>query len=240
MALPAGRYGVTKNQLLKIKKLPMNTMKLIEELAEKYDLLGTAAFKNSTSVVTDSSDLVESGAVYDALAEKCDNSVIGTVEDGANPTKSYAIGEHMVRGGKFCTVTSPVTTSSTWVEGSNYTSGDVASVCADRQTGSVGSPNEKITLDANDNKVIRVGSVVNFRVRFTVNEAITNTSFTTLFVMPSFAKPLLPDSIFQINSRSAPYNLTGVGVYIEGSRNVGTKANIPASVYEVHGCYLAE
>lgn len=67
MALPAGRYGVTKNQLLKIKKLPMNTIKLIEELTEKYDLLGTAAFKNSTSVVTDSTDLVESGAVYDAI-----------------------------------------------------------------------------------------------------------------------------------------------------------------------------
>ena len=37
MALPAGRYGVTKNQLLKIKKLPMNTIKLIEELTEKYE-----------------------------------------------------------------------------------------------------------------------------------------------------------------------------------------------------------
>ena len=67
MALPAGRYGVTKNQLLKIKKLPMNTIKLIEELTEKFNLLGTAAFKNSTSVVTQSTDLVESGTVFDAL-----------------------------------------------------------------------------------------------------------------------------------------------------------------------------
>ena len=67
MALPAGRYGVTKNQLLKIKKLPMNTIKLIEELTEKFNLLGTAAFKNSTSVVTESSDLVESGAVKDIV-----------------------------------------------------------------------------------------------------------------------------------------------------------------------------
>lgn len=94
MALPAGRYGVTKNQLLKIKKLPMNTIKLIEELA----------------------------------LNKADNSVIGTVEDGTNPTKTYAVWEHMVRGGKFCTVTSPVTTSSTWVLNGNYVEGDVASV----------------------------------------------------------------------------------------------------------------
>ena len=75
MALPAGRYGVTKNQLLKIKKLPMNTIKLIEELTEKFDLLGTSAFKNSTSVVTDSSDLVESGAVYTALQGKADMAI---------------------------------------------------------------------------------------------------------------------------------------------------------------------
>ena len=92
MALPAGRYGVTKNQLLKIKKLPMNTIKLIEELTEN----------------------------------KADNSVIGTVENGTNPTKSYAVGEHFIRNGKFCTVTVAVTTSSTWTEGGNYTSGDVA------------------------------------------------------------------------------------------------------------------
>ena len=57
---------------------------------------------------------------------KCDNSVIGTVEDETNPTKAYAVGEHMIRGGKFCTVTVPVTTSSTWTLGSNYVEGDVA------------------------------------------------------------------------------------------------------------------
>ena len=266
MALPAGRYGVTKNQLLKIKKLPMNTIKLIEELTEKFDLLGTAAFKNSTSVVTQSTDLVESGvvkdivgwgnknlfnptvdsisgyvsivknadntytangtsqtnisydigtftfkantiymlsgcptglssevylrasnnnftiqkqdkgsgiaisfdtditlninirvgtgqtlnnvvfspmielgsvktayepyhaSVSDSLAEKCDNSVIGTVEDGTNPTKAYAVNEFMVRDGAFCQVTAPVTTSSTWTEGSNYTKKSIAEV----------------------------------------------------------------------------------------------------------------
>ena len=78
MALPAGRYGVTKNQLLKIKKLPMNTIKLIEDLYEKYSLLGSAAFKNSTSVVTESSDLVESGAVKELVGwgnkNLCDTS----------------------------------------------------------------------------------------------------------------------------------------------------------------------
>lgn len=107
MALPAGRYGVTKNQLLKIKKLPMNTIKLIEELTEKFNLLGTAAFKNSISVVTESSDLVESGAVYTALQGKVDNSVIGTVE-GANASKAWSVGEHFISGGQFKEVTQPI------------------------------------------------------------------------------------------------------------------------------------
>ena len=62
----------------------------------------------------------------DVVPNKCDNSVIGTVEDGVNPTKSYAVGEHMIRGGKFCTITSPVTTSSTWTLGSNYVEGTIA------------------------------------------------------------------------------------------------------------------
>lgn len=101
MALPAGRYGVTKNQLLKIKKLPMNTIKLIEELTEKFNLLGTAAFKNSTSVVTESSDLVESGAVYTALQGKADNSVIGTVEDANASTHTYSAGQGFICDGQF-------------------------------------------------------------------------------------------------------------------------------------------
>ena len=66
----------------------------------------------------------------DVVPTKADNSVIGTVEDGATASKAWSVGEHFIRGGKFCTVTVPVTTSSTWTEGSNYTSGDVAEMLA--------------------------------------------------------------------------------------------------------------
>lgn len=103
MALPAGRYGVTKNQLLKIKKLPMNTIKLIEELTEKFDLLGTAAFKNSTSVVTDSTDLVESGAVKDIVGwgnknlcyyKGVNNTVVAQCKNGVTYTFSLTSTGH--------------------------------------------------------------------------------------------------------------------------------------------------
>ena len=108
MALPAGRYGVTKNQLLKIKKLPMNTIKLIEELTEKFDLLGSAAFKDSVSVVTESSDLVESGAVYSALQGKTNNTVITNNFETENYSRAYAVGEHFMNDGVLRTVKATV------------------------------------------------------------------------------------------------------------------------------------
>lgn len=64
-------------------------------------------------------------SVADSLEEKADNTAIAPTENGTNPTKSYSVGEHMKRGRKFCTVTSPVTTSSTWTLGSNYVEGAV-------------------------------------------------------------------------------------------------------------------
>jgi len=65
---------------------------------------------------------------------KADNTVIGTVEDGTNPTKSYAVGEHFIRNRKFCTVTVEVTTSSTWTLGSNYVEGTIADNLVKRDT----------------------------------------------------------------------------------------------------------
>ena len=65
--------------------------------------------------------------VKDDLDEnKVDNSVIGTVEDGAKPSKPYAVGEHFIRNGKFCTCISAVTTSSDWTLNTNYVEGTIA------------------------------------------------------------------------------------------------------------------
>lgn len=92
MALPAGRYGVTKNQLLKIKKLPMNTIKLLEELFES----------------------------------KCDNTVIAPVENGSIASQAYAVGEHFIRDGAFCTCKQAISQGGSFTLGTNYTAGDVA------------------------------------------------------------------------------------------------------------------
>lgn len=91
--------------------------------------LGTASTKNSTSVVTDSTDLVESGAVYTALQGKVDNSVIAPVENGSTVQKSggYAVGTHAIRNGAFITWKNAKAQGETINDASDYTSGDVAS-----------------------------------------------------------------------------------------------------------------
>ena len=102
----------------------------------KLRLYFTTAFTSDDTIVfkpmirladdTDSTYQPHAETNRELTVNKADNSVIGTVEDGTNPTKSYAVGEHMIRGGKFCTVTSPVTTSSTWTLGGNYVEGTIA------------------------------------------------------------------------------------------------------------------
>ena len=51
-------------------------------------------------------------SVSDSLAEKCDNSVIGTVE-GANASKAWSVGEHFIKDGQFKEVTQPIANGGT-------------------------------------------------------------------------------------------------------------------------------
>ena len=62
--------------------------------------------------------------------QKCDNSVIALVEDQPTCQKSsgYAVGEHFIRDGAFCTCKQAISQGGSFTLGTNYTSGDVASV----------------------------------------------------------------------------------------------------------------
>ena len=62
---------------------------------------------------------------------KTDNSVIGTVEDGATASQAYAVGSHFIRNKAFCTVTSAISANESLVGSSKFTSGDVAGNIAD-------------------------------------------------------------------------------------------------------------
>ena len=174
--------------------------------------------------------------------EKCDNSVIAPVENQSTCQKSggYAVGEHFIRDGAFCTVTQAISSGGTLTEGTNYTSGDVASVCADRQRGEVTNINENITVDSSIRYFERVGQVVNFKIRFTVNNAFSSGSTAILFYIPTFAVPLVEDIYYPIFNRTAPYNVTQVSAYVPASRAVGINANLPIGTYDIQGCYITK
>lgn len=62
----------------------------------------------------------------DIVLNKCDNSVIGTVEDGATASQAYAVGSHAIRNGAFITWKNAKAQGETINDASDYTSGDVA------------------------------------------------------------------------------------------------------------------
>jgi hypothetical protein len=157
----------------------------------------------------------------DVVPNKCDNTVIGTVEDGTNPTKSYAVGEHMIRGGKFCTVTSPVTTSSTWTLGSNYVEGDVAELLAVQS----GTPTPKTGVTIGDrNTIHKVGSIVIMNIYVLTD---LNGTSKSLFTLPSGFTPSNIKNVLAFDGNGAPLGR----IYITDGGEVGiatsqTQSNI--------------
>lgn len=82
---------------------------------------------NSLSDVDNLATDAEVAAQIATLDEsKCDNTVIAPVEDGDKFTQAYTAGQHVIHGGKFCTLKSNVTTSDT-PSASNLDDGTVAS-----------------------------------------------------------------------------------------------------------------
>lgn len=75
----------------------------------------------------------------DVVPTKADNSVIGTVEDGATASQAYAVGSHAIRNGKFITWKNAKAQGETINDASDYTSGDVADYLTDMLKEKAGS-----------------------------------------------------------------------------------------------------
>lgn len=96
--------------------------------------LGTAAAKNSTNVITQSSeDLIESGAVYtetESIKQTLTSVTtdIAPIEDGTYYSTTYAKGRQFIRGGLLYRITASSVNSSTVI---NTESGGNASIAGD-------------------------------------------------------------------------------------------------------------
>jgi hypothetical protein len=118
-------------------------------------------------------------SVSDSLAEKCDNSVIAPVENGSTASQAYAVGEHFIRDGAFCTCKQAISQGGSFTLNTNYTSGDVADEL-NRSSGTIGNTN------CNFRYVVRNHTV--FLYRNNVTSINKNTSIT-LGQIPTELKP---------------------------------------------------
>lgn len=57
--------------------------------------------------------------------DKADNSVIAPVESGTTASRAYAIGEHFIKNGKFCTAKTAIAQNEVFTLNTNYTVGTV-------------------------------------------------------------------------------------------------------------------
>ena len=340
MALPAGRYGVTKEQLRKIKRLPINTIGMITETKEGIAIIeddakasqlliagrqfwhngklysadtdiakdaaiitsgegknasempnitdqlpGTDAEKanevtiarvengsNPTATINAGEQFYHSGILYTATADiattdtitpntncrvsdsvteqiasldaqKADNSVIGNVEDGANASQPYAVGEHFIRNGKFCTVTQAISSGDILTENTNYISGDVASILSyeDGQcTLPTSSPLANVTIDSSANSVMKYGKVCFVDVVIIVAEDTTTSAARNVVDLPFTARNL---GAFDLRKNSAPFErITDFTFYLssDGIHIRCNTINLLAGSYRISGSYLAK
>lgn len=93
MALPAGRYGVTIEQLRKIRKLPVNTIEMINETQG-----GTARVENGTkpeAAINAGEQFWHGSILYTATVNIATTDSIVTSGEGANCTPSETITDQL-------------------------------------------------------------------------------------------------------------------------------------------------
>ena len=94
-------------------------------------------------------------------ADKTDTTVIAPKETGASASRAYAIGEHFIKDGAFCTAKTAIAQGETFTLNTNYTDGDIGSV--------ISSLNSEIlnTINLNSNYTMQY-CIVNKIVVFTI------------------------------------------------------------------------
>lgn len=168
---------------------------------------------------------------------KANSSALGTVENNDTASKAYAIGEHFSRFGDFCTVTQPIASGGLLTETTNYVVGSIGDELSKNPTSStITATLSNISISSSYNKVYKVGNVVSFKIRITVNTAITNDADKALFSVPY--TPVLTNQVFQVFSANAPWASAGFSAYLTTSKNMIVKANIPTGSYDIHGIYV--
>ena len=225
MALKAGYKGIKKFIADKL-----NALGDVDSLATDAEVAAEISDALDEVVGWNQDDIHDSVEVI--LSGKVDNSVIAPVEDEETSSQAYAIGEHFIRGEKFCTTIQAIAAEATLTKNTNYIEGsitDFLQIDDQKATSEV----TNCTIDDLRNHCVKDGGIVTLRIRFTLAAdqtaaAIIKVPFLS-YLNPSYL--LLFDQGTRVLQPVAYVNVSGDNSYI----------NVPALVagtYEISGTYV--
>ena len=157
--------------------------------------------------------------------KKADNTVIGNVEDDTTASQAYAVGEHFIRSGKFCTVIAAISNGATLTLNTNYIEGTVAEWLKTVDVTSEFTFSDDITWI---NRTVRkCGNCISVFMRFTTPS--TQTANTHLVGIPAKYAPFLASGevFYSVGSLAKKWSGEASGLL-----NV-TSSNIVANEYQI-------
>jgi hypothetical protein len=168
---------------------------------------------------------------------KADNSVIAPVENGSTASQAYAVGEHFIRDGAFCTCKQAISQGGSFTLNTNYTAGDVADELTNKVT-EVTTNNPNITFHAIYKKAVRYGNVVQFKVRITLASPLEGRTDVTLFNIGY--TPVFNYIRAYVYDTSTSETDLGNICSISPDGRVTTKYALQASTYNVEGIVIVQ
>ena len=82
--------------------------------------------KSETAGLLKNDGTVDTTQYVSDISGKVDNSVVAPVENGATASRAYAIGEHFIKDGAFCTAKTAIASGATFTLNTNYIAGNIA------------------------------------------------------------------------------------------------------------------
>lgn len=144
--------------------------------------------------------------VEKAIEPKADKTIIGTEEKGTTASKAYAVGEHFIKGGKFCTAKTAIASGATLTLNTNYVEGDIATEL--KGTGNVGLSATGYTQTSYEfvanNLYMKNGRVVMYLLVKTLTPSTSN--FIDIGILPNNIDKPLADLLNTSMSFDGGYN----------------------------------
>jgi len=135
--------------------------------------------KSQTAGLLKNDGTVDTTQYVSDISGKVDNSVVAPVESGATASQAYAIGEHFIKDGAFCTAKAAIASGATFTLDTNYTEGSIADAVVQSNWSYTTSGLTPTNCTILGGGYCKIGNlvIVNMRIKFTSTSGVTITGF---------------------------------------------------------------